>query len=77
MKKSSFFFTALLLILNLCLSNGFAQDYTQWRLPDGAKARIGKGKIKDINWDFSKALRSHYLSRFSQCAIMKMLKNDH
>ena len=50
MKKTSFFFTALLLILNLCLSNGFAQDYTQWRLPDGAKARIGKGRIKDIKF---------------------------
>ena len=50
MKKSSFSFTALLLILNLCLSNGFTQDYTEWRLPHGAKARIGKGRIKDIKF---------------------------
>lgn len=50
MKKPSFCLTALLLILNLCLSNGFAQDYTEWRLPDGAKARIGKGRIKDIKF---------------------------
>lgn len=50
MKKPAFFFTALLLILNLFLSNGFAQDYTQWRLPDSAKARIGKGKIKDVKF---------------------------
>ena len=50
MKKASFFFTAFLLILNLFLSSGFAQDYTQWRLPDGAKARIGKGRIKDIKF---------------------------
>ena len=26
----------------------FAQDYTQWGLPDGAKARLGKGKISEI-----------------------------
>ena len=24
-------------------SNTFAQDYTQWGLPEGAKARFGKG----------------------------------
>ena len=26
----------------------FAQDYTQWHLPEGAKARLGKGGINDI-----------------------------
>ena len=27
------------------LPNTFAQNYTQWRLPEGAKARLGKGAI--------------------------------
>ncbi|MDE0683751.1 MAG: WD40 repeat domain-containing protein [Candidatus Poribacteria bacterium] len=34
----------------LFLSNAFAQDYTQWRLPIGAKARYGKGWINDIKF---------------------------
>lgn len=29
----------------LILPNTIAQDYTTWGLPDGAKARLGKGKI--------------------------------
>ena len=29
-------------------SNAFAQDYQTWGLPDGAKARLGKGWISDI-----------------------------
>ena len=28
----------------------FAQDYTQWDLPEGAKARLGKGKISEITY---------------------------
>ena len=35
----------LLISLILCLANAFGQDYTQWGLPEGAKARLGKGKI--------------------------------
>ncbi len=30
------------------LPSTFAQDYTQWSLPEGAKARLGKGGINDI-----------------------------
>lgn len=40
-----------LLILTIILNNGIAQDYTQQNLPEKAKARIGKGSIRDI--DFS------------------------
>ena len=29
----------LLILLNLLSLNTFAQDYTQWGLPEGAKAR--------------------------------------
>ena len=28
--------------------NAFALDYTQWNLPEGATARLGKGKINEI-----------------------------
>ena len=30
--------------------NTSAQDYTQWELPEGAKARLGKGEIYDIQY---------------------------
>ena len=41
--------TAILLILFTLFSlNTFAQDYTQWGLPAGAKARLGKGTINEI-----------------------------
>ena len=42
-------FTVLLAVLSF-LSDIFAQDYTQWRLPEGAKARFGKGWINDIKF---------------------------
>ena len=41
--RFSIFFT-LFLISTLYLPNTFAQDYTQWHLPDGAKARFGNGR---------------------------------
>ncbi|MDE0086523.1 MAG: hypothetical protein OXU23_12470, partial [Candidatus Poribacteria bacterium] len=39
-----FVLTVIFVILALTL-NTFAQDYTQWHLPEGAKARLGKGWI--------------------------------
>ena len=39
--------TALLVILAIP-PNTIAQDYTKWHLPEGAKARLGKGDIIDI-----------------------------
>lgn len=38
----------LLPILILFTLNGYAQEYTTWGLPDGAKARLGKGEITTI-----------------------------
>ena len=35
-------------ILPILPSNGVAENYTQIRLPKGAKARLGKGSISDI-----------------------------
>ena len=40
----------LLLMLVLSCSNGFAQDWTTWSLPDGAKRRIGKGDISFLKF---------------------------
>ena len=40
----------LLLILQFGIRNIYAQDYTQWELPDGAIARLGKGKINDMEY---------------------------
>ena len=41
---------ALLILFTLFSLNTFAQDYTQWSLPDGAKARLGKGWINGIRY---------------------------
>ena len=48
--KIRLFYTSLILLLlsTLLLTNTFAQDYTQLGLPEGAKARLGKGVITDI-----------------------------
>ena len=35
----------LLILLILSAFNAFAQDYTRWGLPEGAKGRLGKGMI--------------------------------
>jgi len=49
MKKivASVFLTCILLF-TLSQLNAFAEDSTRWRLPEGAKARLGKGNIKQI-----------------------------
>ena len=38
----------LLLMATLHLPNTFAQDWTHWRLPEGARARLGKGGVAEI-----------------------------
>ena len=49
MKKtvSSIFLTGILLF-TFSQPNGFAEDSTRWRLPEGATARLGKGSITQI-----------------------------
>lgn len=41
-------FVTLLLLLTLSPTNTLAQDYTKWELPEGAKLRLGKGIVTDI-----------------------------
>ncbi len=49
MKKTKLLYIVCLLIPCLLLSNGFAQEYTaRWHLPEGAKARLGKGKLNNV-----------------------------
>ena len=49
MKNPKLLYIVYLLIPCLLLSNGFSQEYTaQWHLPEGAKARLGKGKLNNI-----------------------------
>ena len=48
MKKTLLRYITLFIILGMTQSLGFAQDYTQWHLPEGATTRLGKGKINDI-----------------------------
>ena len=43
-------FLTLILFSTVLLSNTFAQDYTQWELPEGAIARLGKGGIRKIQY---------------------------
>ena len=49
MKKTLFSVCLLLFIVSaLYLPDSLAQDYAQWRLPEGAKVRLGKGKINEV-----------------------------
>ena len=49
MQKTNFFIALMFIFLPiLYLSNTFAEDSTHWRLPEGAKARLGKGDIREI-----------------------------
>ena len=51
MKRTSFLILLTLLIFSTrYLPISSAQDYTQWALPEGAKARIGKGRVSDMQY---------------------------
>ena len=50
MKKKTFFMPTLLLMSSLFLLPAFAQDFSQWELPDGAIARLGKGHITALSY---------------------------
>ena len=56
-KLISIFFT-FILFSTTYLPIGFSQDYTTWNLPEGAKARLGKGTI----WDAQFSPNSEYLA---------------
>ncbi len=45
-----FWALSILVVLTLFLQNTFAQDYTRWDLPEGAKLRLGKGSVGNITF---------------------------
>ena len=49
MKKIGLFSLVFLLAAGF-LSNSLAQEYTRWHLPEGAIARLGKGRIRDVEF---------------------------
>ena len=50
MKRIQLPLLTLLLILTLFQSDIFGQDYTRWNLPEGAKLRLGKGRVSNITF---------------------------
>jgi len=48
MKPTRAIIFTLFFINTLFLSHAFADDYTRWELPEGAKMRLGKGKIANL-----------------------------
>lgn len=49
--KSTCIFTFIILFISIFfLASTFAEDYTRWELPDGAKMRLGKGHIKSYQF---------------------------
>ena len=49
MKKTHLLYIVCLLLANLLLFESLAQDFAaQWHLPEGAKARLGRGKLINI-----------------------------
>ena len=50
MKKPGLFYIASLLIVGILPNWSFAQDQTQWHFSEGAKMRLGKGRINDIKF---------------------------
>ena len=45
MRNFRVFKLSIMFVYTLILQTSFAQDYTRWGLPDGAKVRLGKGWI--------------------------------
>ena len=48
--KISVLLIGLLLIISICCFSVLAQDYTQFSLPEGAKARFGKGTLGEVRF---------------------------
>ncbi len=48
MRPTRVFIFTILFICTLFLPYTFAEDYTRWELPEGAKLRLGKGKIREV-----------------------------
>ena len=50
MKKALVLKFSLLFVAALCTPHSYAQDSPQWGLPEGAKVRIGQGRVHGIEY---------------------------
>ena len=50
MKRSTTSSVILLLAAVLFAQDSHSQDYLRWRLPEGARMRLGKGNVLDVAW---------------------------
>ena len=66
----------IILILIISITNIYAQDYTQWALPKGAKYRFGKGKIANLEGyitTIGKGRSFHFSPDSTQFSVMTSL----
>ncbi|MDE0087284.1 MAG: WD40 repeat domain-containing protein [Candidatus Poribacteria bacterium] len=73
MKPTRIFIITLLTIITLFLSPTFAENYTRWELPEGAKFRLGKGKISNYEGHLTtigKGSSYHFSPDSTQLAVM-------
>lgn len=73
MKPTRIFIMTLLAIITLFLSPTFANDYTRWELPEGAKFRLGKGKISNYEGHLTtigKGSSYHFSPDSTQLAVI-------
>ena len=76
MKSTCLFIATLLFMSIFFLPDTFGEDYTRWELPEGAKMRLGKGKIAnreghltDIGWGRS----YHFSPDGTQLAVISLI----
>ena len=76
MKSTCLFISTLLFISILFLPDTFAQDYTRWELPEGAKMRLGKGEIANREGhltDIGRARSYHFSPDGTRLAVISLI----
>ena len=76
MKPMRVFTFIMLFAILIFLSHAFAQDYIRWELPDGAKMRLGKGKIANfegLSTDIGRARSYQFSPDGTQLAVMSLI----
>ena len=76
MKPTCLFISALLFISVVFLPDTFAEDYTRWELPEGAKMRLGKGEIANFEGhltDIGRARSYQFSPDGTQLAVMSLI----
>ena len=70
-------FTLVVLLINtLFLPHAFAEDYIRWELPEGAKMRLGKGEIANLEGhltDIGKGRSYQFSPDGTQLAVMSLI----